>query len=115
MTKTIIIEGVEYETELHTDMNEISKIVIPEGWRLMTLAEFLNIYNNHFELFNWETDKYADEIVQQPIKDSEKEYPYWNVWLRGLVSGDRSELGGDRDLYCSSRVRGVRFCRDVKK
>jgi hypothetical protein len=82
----------------------------------MTLAEFLNIYNNHFELFNWETDKYADEIVQQPIKDNEKEYPYWNVWLRGLVSGYRSGLLGDyRILYCDYRVRGVRFCRDVKK
>jgi hypothetical protein len=115
--KTIEIKelNIEVEYEGHSEMNYVSKIEIPKGWRLLTLSEFLHIYNNYQDKFNWGMDKYADEIVKQPIKKSEKDYPYWNVWFRRL-DGSRSGLNGNNRLLDNGydRVRGVRFARDLK-
>jgi len=114
--KTIIIQelNLEIERELHTDMNTPSKIKIPEGWRLLTLAEFIEIWNKHRNKLDF-GGKLVDEIVKQPIEDNEKKYPYWNIWFRGL--GNRSELfySGGVLHSGSDRVRGVRFCRELKK
>jgi len=104
--------GIEVETELHTDMDKISKIVIPKGLRLLTFSEWMVCYNKYKNKFNW--GGLPDEIVSQPIDENNDKYPYWNVWFRSL--GGRSVLYGyDRDLISDSRVRGVRFCRELKK
>jgi len=113
MNKTIEIKelNIEVETELHTEMNKISKIEIPKGWRLLTLAEWILIYNKYKNKINYGGN--PDEIVSQPLEENKDKYPYWNVWFRSLVG--RSEFNGiNGNLYCSSGVRGVRFCKDVK-
>lgn len=110
--KTIIIKelGIEVETKLHLDMNIISKLQIPIGWRLLTLSEWIFIYNNYKNEIDYGGN--PDELVSQPIKEKETEYPYWNVWFRSLV---RSGLNGyNWDLPGDFRLRGVRFCRDLK-
>ena len=106
--KTIIIDNLEIETKLHTEMNRMSLIKIPEGWRLLTFAEFQNIYNNHKDKFDFEN---LDEVIQNPFPNPK--YPYWNIWLSRL---DRdSSVGGNRLLLDNFSVRGVRFCREVLK
>src|SRR3990167_5768304 len=90
---------IEVESKLHTEMNMFSEIKIPNGMRLLTLAEWLHIYNNYFDKFNF---KPVDEVVKQPIKEKENEYPYWNVWFRNLVY--QSELRG-RYLGDGDRMR----------
>lgn len=103
---------IEVERKLHTEMDYLSKIEIPEGMRLLTLSEFTEIWNYHRDNLDY-GDKLPDEVVGQPILENKKEYPYWNVWFWDL--GDWSELDGfDRNLSYNSRVRGVRFCRDLK-
>lgn len=98
---------IEVEKKLHTEMNTIDKIKIPEGYRLLTLSEFLEIYNNHKDKLDY--GGLPDEIVKQPIIKNKDKYPYWNVWFRSL--GSRSELEGNGDLGYGSRVRGVRFVK----
>ena len=113
--KTIKIKelNIEVETEYSQKDIKIKNIKIPKGWRLLTLPEWIELYNNHQEKFK-DLNKDSDEIVKQPIKDNEIKYPYWNVWLFGLDDG--SVLGGNyRYLSCSYWVRGVRFCRDLKQ
>lgn len=98
------------EKNLHTEMDIISKIVIPSGYRLLELNELIFIYNNYQDKFNWGKDKFFDEVTKQPIKDCK--YPYWNAWLLRLDSGNQSDLRGfNWDLYCSDAVRGVRFVK----
>lgn len=79
--------NIEVEKKLHTKMDNVYKIVIPEGFRLLELSELIFIYNNYQDKFNWGKDKFFDEITKQPIKDCN--YPYHNAWLRRLdvVSG----------------------------
>ena len=113
--KTIKIKelNIEVETECSQKDFLIKDIVIPKGWRLLTLNEWLELYNNHQNMFI-DLDIRSDEIVKQPIKDNEGKYPYWNVWLCNLDL--RSDLDGNfRNLYCNGRVRGVRFCKDLKE
>ena len=105
--------GLEIEKELHREVEIIKDIKIPKGWRLLTLSEFLEIWNNHRSEFNFGGDKF-DEIIKQPLKDKIKDYPFYNVWL--LRFDNWSELNGcNRNLYCDNWSRGVRFCRDLKK
>ena len=112
MVKTIKIKelNLEVETELHTEMYTINKIKIPKGWRLLTLAEWILIYNKYEDKINYGGN--PDEIISQPIDNNKDKYPYWNLWF-----GDFgwSVLYGDWDLSCDGRVRGVRFCRDLKE
>jgi hypothetical protein len=113
MNKTIKIKelNIEVETKLHTEMNRIDKIKIPKGWRLLTLSEWIFIYNKYKN--NMDYGGKPDEIVSQPIEENKDKYPYWNVWFGGL--GYRSELlGFDGGLGSGLRVRGVRFCREMK-
>jgi len=112
--KTIKIKklGIEIEKELHKEMENVGNIKIPKGWRLLTLNEFLEIWNNYKNKFDFGGDKF-DEILEQPLKEKKKEYPFYNVWFYGLDL--RSGLyGSSRDLDCSSWSRGVRFCRSLK-
>ena len=113
--KTIKIKelGLEIEKELHREMEIIKDIKIPKGWRLLTMSEFLEVWNNHRSKFDFNGDRF-DEIIKQPLKDGIKDYPFYNVWLGGL--GNRSELNGYLgDLSYDSGSRGVRFCRELKK
>jgi hypothetical protein len=105
--------GIEVEVNLHNDMNTISKIVIPTGYRLLTLSEWIVCYNKYKDSFDW--GGLPDEIVSQPIEENKSKYPYWNVWFRDLDDG--SVLYGNNylNLYYNNGVRGVRFCREVKK
>lgn len=105
---------IEVERELHTEMNTVSLIQVPKGFRLLELSELIFIYNNYQDKFNWGEDKFFDEIVKQPIKDCK--YPYHNAWLRRLDDGNGSVLvGNGRYLSYNDAVRGVRFCREVKE
>ena len=108
---------LEIEKELHTEMNKASLVTIPDGWRLLELSEWIELINNYKDKFDWGINEYADEIVSQPKKDIIDKYPYWNVWLHRIGSGNRSNLVGyNRILDCGNVVvRGVRFCREVKK
>jgi hypothetical protein len=108
---TIIINNLEIERTLHTEMSRLSLIKIPDGWRLLTFDEFMNIWNNHRDKFDFGGDKF-DEVVKQPLKGMETKYPYWNVWLARL--GNDSYVNGRRSLGYDSTVRGVRFAREVK-
>jgi hypothetical protein len=108
MNKTIIINNLEIETELHKEINRMNLIKIPKGWRLLTFNEFQNIYNNHKDKFDFEN---LDEIIQNPFPNSK--YPYWNMWLSGLGS-DSYVDGNNWRLNFNNSVRGVRFCREVK-
>jgi len=112
---TLIIKElkIEVETKLHIEIDRINKTVIPTGWRLLELSELIFIYNNYQDKFNWGEDKIFDEITKQPIKDCK--YPYFNVWLHGLGDAYGSGLNGiSGNLNYNNRVRGVRFCRDLK-
>jgi len=109
MNKTIIIDNLEIETKLHKEMNRFSLIKIPEGWRLLTINEFQNLYNNHKDKFDFEN---LDEIIKNPFPNCK--YPYWNMWLAGL-DDDSFVCGYNRSLSYYGTVRGVRFCRKVKK
>lgn len=101
---------IEVEKNLHLEMNRRNLIKIPNGYRLLTLSEFLEIWNNHVDKLEW--GGLPDEIVKQPIKEIEETYPYWNIWLRRLDDGDRSGLNGDsRSLFYGNSVRGVRFVK----
>jgi len=100
---------ISVEKNLHTEMDIISKIVIPQGYRLLELSELIFIYNNYQDKFNWGEDKFFDEITKQPIKDCK--YPYWNAWLHGLDSDGQSGLVGSRYLSYDDAVRGVRFVK----
>jgi len=114
MNKTIKIKelNIKVETELHTEMNKIDKINIPKGWRLLTLSEWLFIYNKYRDKINY--GGIPDEIISQPIEEIKDKYPYWNVWFwdhdfRSVLSGSNGSLS------CDDRVRGVRFCREIKR
>ena len=98
---------IEVERKLHTEMDRFSRIKIPKGFRLLTLGEFLEIWNNHKDKLDY-GKKFPDEVVEQPIKENKEKYPYWNVWFASL-SG-RSDLYG-RFLDYNYRVRGVRFVK----
>ena len=111
--KTVTINNLEIEQSLHTEMNKINLIKIPEGWRLLTFDEFMNIWNNHKDKFDFHGEGF-DEIAKQPLKSVENKYPYWNVWLARL-DHDSYVNGNSRDLDCNYTVRGVRFCREVRK
>ena len=111
--KTIKINNLEIEKSLHTEMNKFSLIKIPEGWRLLTFKEFMNIWKNHRDKFDFGEDRF-DEVVKQPFKDKEKDYPFWNIWLSGL-DDDSAVVGPYGNLDDNDAVRGVRFCREVKK
>jgi len=105
--------GLEIEKELHREMGRFKDIKIPKGWRLLTISEFLEIWNNHRSKFNFDGDRF-DEMIKQPLKDKVKNYPFYNVWLGGF--GDRSGLNGDDgNLGYGDGSRGVRFCRELKK
>ena len=111
--KTIKIKelNIEVETEYSQKDIKIKDIKIPNGWRLLTLPEWLELYNNHQKKFK-DLNKDSDEIVQQPIESVKDKYPYWNVWWYDLDDGS---VPGNRSLYYDDGVRGVRFCRDLKK
>jgi hypothetical protein len=112
--KTKIIDNVEYETELHTDMNYISKIKIPKGWRLLTITELLNLWNNYRNYFDFGKKDGVDEFIQQIFKDLKKKYPVANLWFNAPQY--RSYLYcGNRSLYYDDYALGVRFCRDLKE
>ena len=118
---------IEVEKSLHTEMNSTAKIKIPSGYRLLTLAEFIEIWNYHKEELNYGDGEMPDEVVQQPIIENEKKYPYWNVWFRSRDCGQEcksaivllyTSMGvgsvlydDDRGLYDDDRVRGVRFVK----
>jgi len=98
---------IKVEKNLHTGIDNTSKIVIPQGYRLLELSELVFIYNNYQDKFNWGEDKFFNEVTKQPIKDCE--YPYWNAWLHGLSGVNQSDLNGYWGLYCHNAVRGCRF------
>ena len=110
--RTKIINGWEYERELHTEMNTFSKIKIPKGWKLITFGELMLLWNDYREDFNFGKDNRFNEIVENPLKEKRKKYPYWNVWLAGLADGS-GVCGYYRDSSYLT-VRGVRFKRKVK-
>ena len=101
--------SLEIDRCLNLSMNNFSEIKIPTGKSLLTLSEFLEIWNNHRDKFDF--GGLPDEVVEQPLKENKEKYPYWNVWFRGLDS--RSGLVGYVGGLCSGGggVRGVRFCR----
>lgn len=112
--KTITIGDYEYETELHTDMDRLYKIKIPEGWELLEFQDFMNIWNDE-ELrkqFDYNGDGF-NEVIINPLVEARKNYPYWNLWLarRGNVS---VVDGFNRNQNYSDSVRGVRFKRKIK-
>jgi hypothetical protein len=72
----------------------------------------LECYNNYFDKMDY--GGVPDEIVLQPIDRNKDKYPYWNVWFRYLDS--RSDFHGNSYRHeLELWVRGVRFCRDLKK
>ena len=107
-TGTILVEK-----NLHKEMNTPSKIVIPKGYRLLKLHEFIEIYNNHFDKLDW--SEKPDEFVEQPIEKNKSKYPCRNVWFGSV--GDGSGLyGSDRGLgYDDIKAFGVRFCKDLEE
>jgi len=105
--------NIEVETEYYDKDIVIKDIKIPEGCRLLTLSEFLVCYNKYRSKFKDINE--TDEVVQQPIDEIKDKYPYWNVWLRGLVGDNRFGIDGSGGLDDFNRARGVRFCRDVRR
>ena len=108
---TIKINNLEIEKSLHTEMNRFSLIKIPKGWRLLTFEEFMDIWNNHKDKFDFSGNGF-DEIVKHPLGENKNKYPFWNVWLSGL--GDDSDVIGNYRCLIYYTVRGVRFCRDLE-
>ena len=96
-------------------MDRFSKIVIPEGHRLLEVSEFFEISNFHKEKFAFGKGTWDfDEVVAFPLINTERKY--WNLfgWF-ARFGGDRSGVGGcGRYLTDVGEVRGVRFARDVK-
>lgn len=103
--------GIEVQQEYALKNIRVREIIIPKGMRLLTLDELLHIYNKHNAKFK-DLDR-IDEAIQNPIDRFRKERPIWALWFGGV--GDRSDLDGDYGLAYYYGVRGVRFCRDVKK
>lgn len=102
--------NIEVETEFHQKDVGVNDIKVPEGWRLLTLNEWLICLNKHSDKFK-DLNFKADEFVQQPIDKIKKDFPFCNVWLNSCDGG--SDLNcGMWDFDWDHKVFGVRFCRD---
>jgi hypothetical protein len=114
MKKTIYIpeHNIEVDREYRQNNISIKDIKTPKGWRLLTFPEWMTCYNKYKKEFK--DIENTDEVVQQPIKELRKKFPYWNVWFRMRPDFNSALVGDGRILYCYFRVRGVRFCRDVR-
>lgn len=113
--KTIMVKelGIEVETQLHTDMNVYSKVVIPKGMRLLTLSELLYLYNKKLVDFKQEDSScYVNEIISNPSDQHREKKPMWAVWFNDYVDMFHvvgfNYFGDD-----GGRSRGVRFVRDM--
>jgi len=91
----------------------IKDIKVPDEFRFLTFDEFRECYLNNFNKFNW--GKRLDEICLNPFAKKGDKYIYWNMYKRlARLDGD-SAVCGYGDLDGDGTVRGVRFCKDVKK
>ena len=107
--KTIIIDGIEYETEDHDFNKKLSDIKIPEGWRLWTAEECIKLKNWNDKNKNKLNLKDCWFFIKQPFdfnKDLVARFIAGSGWV-GL-NCYRNSSNSNSDL-------GVRFCRDVKK
>lgn len=103
--KTIIFDGIEFETETHHFNKKLSDIKIPKGWRLWKSSECYDLWINdelrkRFNLNNcW-------FYVQQPIEKYKNKYVAWfNAFSFGV------DMCCFRDPSVASASLGVRFCR----
>jgi hypothetical protein len=107
--KTIIIDGIKYETEDHDFNKKLSDIKIPEGWRLWTAEECIKLKN-----WNDKNDNKLNLIncwfyIKQPFNLNK------DLVARFCADSDGAYLYCDRDPSDSDSDLGVRFCRRVKK
>jgi hypothetical protein len=105
MTKTIIINNIEYELEQHDNGKTLKEIIIPEGWRLLLPSEAMMLYERGlidypFWFFVEQTNK------EQKIKENVAEF------CGGLV---RASLSCDWNSDSRINTLGVIFCRDLSK
>lgn len=104
--KTLIVGGVEYETETHDFDKKLSDIKIPKEWRLWTIKECISLFNSHEKELNLSDCWF---FIKQPFNKWKDNVAGFNA-----VSG-RASFGcfwSPTDAYSSL---GVRFCRDLKK
>ena len=106
--KTKIINGIEYCIEDLFKGSELSDIKIPVGWRLWTVEECINLFNNHKKEANL---KECWFFIKQPFKFNENEG--YGAWF-GMDS-DRAILFCNLVAQVTNPELGVRFCREVKK
>ena len=107
--KTLIIEGIEYETETHDFNKKLSEIKILRGWRLWTAEECIKLHNSKYK---YELNlKDCWFFIEQPFNLNKK-----NNYVAGFVA---YSYRADLDCYWnpggSDSSLGVRFCRKVKK
>ena len=112
--KTIKIKELNIEVEIEYHQKDVSPkdIIIPKGWRLLTLNEFFVCYNKYSDKFKDLNNK-TDEYVLQPIENIKQKFPYCNLWFDSVDNGSNLYLG-NRDLSYSNRALGVRFCKEIK-
>ena len=105
---------IEVEKNLHTDMKSFKDIEIPQGFRLLTLGEFIELINEHYTTF-WGNDGF-DEWIAQPLIINKAKYPFKNIWGSAVdVGDDRLRFDGDSWSDDSGfHAFGVRFVK-VKK
>lgn len=105
--KTLIIDGVEYETETHDFNKTLSEIKIPKGWRLWTTEECIKLLNLHEKVLNLTGCWF---FIEQPFNKFKNTY----VARVGANSG-RAYLFCYRYPAFRYGALGVRFCRDLSK
>lgn len=103
-TKTLIIDGVEYETETSQLGKSFDDIVIPNGWRLWTAKECIKLFNNHKEELNLADCWF---FIEQPFKLNKDN----NLVARFYAYSDRAYLICGGYPTGSYSALGVRFAR----
>jgi hypothetical protein len=103
MPKTLVVKelGIEVQTEISQKGITFKDLIIPKGWRLLTVNEIIYLYNNYANalslLDTW-------EFIEQPFKRN-------NSVARFYAYSDRAGLDCYRDPDIRDDGLGVRFCR----
>ena len=106
MSKTKIIDNVEYELETHDFNKKLSDIKIPKGWRLWKPSEAMMLWENEKtrKQFNL-TDCWF--FIANPLKN--------DYVARFHAGSDWAYLVCSRNPDDSGSALGVRFARKVRK
>lgn len=103
VNKTLLINGIEYETETHDFNKELSNIPIPKGWRLWKASDFEN-----FSLVDWDKLNLKDSwfFIEYPFAFNPNNYV-----ARFYADSGRAFLGCGGNPSFTVAGLGVRFCR----